>query len=216
LFYKIKHDKIEFPKEYFGSISTEYIDLIKKLLIKDPSKRISARNALKEPFFIGGLNPQLNIEIEIIKEEIQCKLQEYKEFQTNKSKFQEMVLAYIALNFIDKEEETQIKRIFRSINKDHTTYQISKEEFKQFFAEYYQSANIPDDTLDELFEIIDTDKSGCIEYQELLRAVSDKSKLFRKDNLKAAFDFFDRNKNGEIYWDEINTLYLDGGWLMIV
>jgi calcium-dependent protein kinase len=58
LFYKIKHDKIEFPKEYFGSISTECIDLIKKLLIKDPSKRISARNALKEPFFIGGINPQ--------------------------------------------------------------------------------------------------------------------------------------------------------------
>ena len=121
-----------------------------------------------------------------------------------------MVLAQIALNFIDKEEETKIKRIFRSINKDHTNYQISKEEFKHFFEEYYQSANIPDDTLDELFEIIDTDKSGCIEYQELLRALSDKSKLFRKDNLKAAFDFFDRNKNGEISWDEINTVIFRG------
>jgi Ca2+-binding EF-hand superfamily protein len=44
----------------------------------------------------------------------------------------------------------------------------------------------------------------------LLRALSDKSKLFRKDNLKAAFDFFDRNKNGEISWDEINTVIFRG------
>ena len=56
--------------------------------------------------------------------------------------------------------------------------------------EYYQSANIPDDTLDELFEIIDIDKNGCIEYQELLRALSDKNKLFSEDYLKAAFNFF--------------------------
>ena len=94
LFYKIKHDKIKFPKEYFGSISIECIDLIKKLLIKDPSKRISARNALKEPFFIGGINPHLDIETEIINEEIQYKLKEYKEFKTNKSKFQEMACLY--------------------------------------------------------------------------------------------------------------------------
>ena len=210
LFYKIKHDKVVFPKETFDLISNECIDLIKKLLNKDPLKRISAKDALKEPFFIGGVIPQLDNETEIIEEEIQQKLEEYKHFQQNKSKFQEMVLAYLALNYIDKDEETKIKKIFRSINKDHTTYQISKEEFRQFFTEYYQSANISNDTLNELFDVIDGDKNGSIEYQELLRALSDKEKLFSEDNLRAAFDFFDRDKSGQISWDEINTVIFEG------
>ena len=58
--------------------------------------------------------------------------------------------------------------------------------------------------------MIDSDKSGSIEYQELIRAMSDKEKLLNDENLKAAFDFFDVGKSGLITWDEINKVIFDG------
>ena len=65
--------------------------------------------------------------------------------------------------------------------------------------------------IEELFDSIDEDKSGNIEYEELIRALTDKNKLLTDKNLKDAFGFFDKDKNGSISWNEIaEVIYPDG------
>ena len=51
--------------------------------------------------------------------------------------------------------------------------------------------------------IIDSDGNTTIEYQEFLRAMCDKTKLYSEKNLKALFAIIDKNKRGVINKDEI-------------
>ncbi|XP_046390628.1 death-associated protein kinase related-like [Ischnura elegans] len=50
-FCNISQSKLDFPSDLFGDISEEAIDLIKKLLVKEPSKRLSAKGCLQHEWF---------------------------------------------------------------------------------------------------------------------------------------------------------------------
>ena len=49
--YNILNEKLDFPDKYWGHISNEAKDLIKKLLCKSFTNRITAKDALKHPWF---------------------------------------------------------------------------------------------------------------------------------------------------------------------
>jgi len=51
VFSKIQHGRFHFKHEEFNICSEEVIDLIKKLLVVDPKKRLAAGEALKHPWF---------------------------------------------------------------------------------------------------------------------------------------------------------------------
>ena len=57
---------------------------------------------------------------------------------------------------------------------------------------------------------MDTNNDGHIDYDEFLTAASNRSKLINKDNLKAAFKVFDKNDDGKITVDEIQTAFVRG------
>ena len=50
LFRKIRKGEYEFHEEYWGTVSTEAKDLISSLLTVDPNIRLSARDALENPW----------------------------------------------------------------------------------------------------------------------------------------------------------------------
>lgn len=56
--------------------------------------------------------------------------------------------------------------------------------------------------------ILDSDGSNYIEYQEFLRATCDKKLLFREENLKAVFGVIDKNKKGYATPEDIRRFVL--------
>lgn len=54
LFAKIKKGQFEFEKEFWGEVSDQAKDLIRKLLVVDPAKRLTARDVLKHPWIVAG------------------------------------------------------------------------------------------------------------------------------------------------------------------
>lgn len=59
-------------------------------------------------------------------------------------------------------------------------------------------------------EEVDTDKSGFIDYTEFLKAALDSHKLLCRNNLKEAFEIFDRDGNGSISLDELRKILSNG------
>ena len=210
---KIMKEEINFNIEAFKNISEDCIDLIKKLLEKNSKKRIKANQALKHPFFTNGINVgnlfkgKYKENTEILKILYKSK---NKEVQKKKnSKFKDMVIAYISHNFSEKEEEKKVRKVFMDMSGGDKHFLIIKETFVQRMNSIYQ--DVDQQKLEDLFDDIDTNKSGNIEYEELIRALSDQKKLLNEKNLKEAFDFFDKDNNGSISWNEIaEVIYPDG------
>ena len=112
-----------------------------------------------------------------------------------------MVIAYITLHFSEKEEEKKARKIFMEMAGGDNHFLIRKDTFVHRMGTIYK--NESKEKIEELFDNIDENKSGNIEYEELVRALSDRNQLLNDKNLREAFDFFDKDKSGSISWNEI-------------
>jgi len=110
----------------------------------------------------------------------------------------------MALNFVEKEEEKKMKNLFYKLSNGNKKYLINKDNFAKTIKEV--SKNYTDEEIDNLFNKLDENKSGILEYEELVRGFSDREKLLNQKNMKEAFNFFDKDKNGKINWDEISKV----------
>ena len=208
IFDNIEKQELNLNIPELKNISDECKDLISLLLERDVNKRIKAKDALGHNFFkigikmkkiIGGMeNKQAE---KLLNSWI--KLQESNK-QTNSGMFRKSVLAYMALNFVEKEEEQKMKNLFYKLSGGNKNYLITKENFAKTIKQV--SNNYTDEEINNLFNKLDENKSGIIEYEELIRGLSDKEKLLNEKNMKQAFNFFDQDKNGTITWPEISNV----------
>ena len=213
IFIKILKDEVNFNIDPFKNISEDCIDLMKKLLEKNSKKRIKANQALKHPFFTYGIKFG-NLFKGKYKENVEILKSLYKSRTTviknkKKSKFKDMVIAYISHNFSEQEEEKKARKIFMDMSGGDKHFLIVKKTFVERMSSIYK--DVSKKNLEDLFDDIDENKSGNIEYEELIRALSDQKKLLNDKNLKEAFNFFDKDNNGSISWNEIaEVIYPDG------
>ena len=61
--------------------------------------------------------------------------------------------------------------------------------------------------LEAIFDEVDIDRSGSIDYTEWTQATIDKKRLLTENNLKDAFDAFDDDHNGNISIDDIKSFF---------
>jgi len=130
IFANIKKGKYSFSKPEFSNVSDNCKDLIRKLLEPNKKNRIKASEALKHPFFTENYNPNMamvnNVDKKILK-----KLLEVKKLP---SKFHELIEAYLAYNFLKKDEQKKLTQVFRYI--DHKgKNRLSKIDFEKTFKE---------------------------------------------------------------------------------
>jgi calcium-dependent protein kinase len=86
--------------------------------------------------------------------------------------------------------------------------QISKEELYNGLKNFLElSGKELKNQVDIIFNNIDTNHNGFIEYEEFIRAAVDQNYFLSTNYLKFAFDYFDRDKNGSISFDEIEEIF---------
>ena len=214
IFSKILKDDVNLNITELNNISENCKDLIRKLLEKDAQKRIKAVQALKHPFFTTGISignlfkGKYKENNEVLKTLYRSKTLDLQLKKT--SKFKEMVIAYISLNFSEEDEETKAKKIFMEMAGGDNHFLIRKKTFVQRMNTIYKGKQSSED-IEKLFDSLDENKSGNLEYEELIRALSDQNKLLSDKNLKEAFEFFDQDNSGSISWNEIaNVIYPNG------
>ena len=214
VFSKILKEDVNLNIKELTNISENCKDLIKKLLEKDAHKRIKAVQALKHPFFTTGISignlfkGKYKENNEVLKTLYRSKTLELQAKKT--SKFKEMVIAYISLNFSEEDEETKAKKIFMEMAGGDNHFLIRKNTFVQRMNSIYKGKQSSED-IEKLFDSLDENKSGNLEYEELIRALADQNKLLSDKNLKEAFEFFDQDNSGSISWNEIAKVIYPNG-----
>ena len=196
---KILSGKFIFNKKYFSHVSEKAKDLIKKCLIYDKNKRITAEEAVKHEFFADDINPNNIFEDKIDSKHVLISLKNYSQ----QSKIYQAVLAFLSHNFADKIELNKLKKIFYKIDLN-LDGKLSKDELYKAYKE--AGMEMEYEQLNKVIESIDFDGNGFIEYEEFIRVTLSKDKLFTEKNLKYAFDMFDLDKNGTISLNEFKEI----------
>ena len=97
------------------------------------------------------------------------------------SKFLGDIVAYLCVNFIPDEEEKTLKTVLRYKDKDNKSI-ITKESVNQCLDEI--DVDITDEELKQIFDSIDGNGNGLIEYQEFIRNACDFKALMSESNWK--------------------------------
>lgn len=185
---KIKENSPDFSSSKFDDISDSCKDLICKLLEKDKNKRLRCKDCFIHPFFTGEAFTKEEEKVEIDKEI----LKDLLSIQKPKSKFHELMIAYMCFHFLDKEEEAKIKDIFNYIDQDHNNI-ISEEDIINAFIK--NDIQYTDKDIEKILYVFDYDKNNLIQYQEFLRVLCNKDNLFNENNLEATFNAIDTDNN---------------------
>lgn len=204
----ILYNDLDLEDENLKDKTPACIDLIKKLLIKDPNERIKVNDVFDHPFFHQGIsikelleyNFENNDENKLIRRAFNS-CRKNLTFSQIRRNFKQTVISFIAYNNIKQEEEKRIRAIFYRLVGGNVNYSIDKKTFGETLRSFNNKYTEKD--VNNLFDEIDYNKNGKIEYQELINGFSNEEELLTEQNLRDAFDFFDVNKDKKITWNEI-------------
>mmetsp|Transcript_73149 Transcript_73149/g.122136 ORF Transcript_73149/g.122136 Transcript_73149/m.122136 type:complete len:554 (-) Transcript_73149:316-1977(-) len=201
----IKQDPVRFVGSEWDKISPEAKDFCSRLMNKEPHKRLSASKALEHPWIKSastlqtGVDPaeQMSRHLEVVDS-----LQEFARAEDVKK----VALEVIAFSTPPNKVE-ELRDLFVTIDKDNSGT-ISRQEFAKAMT---GQPGVPDSAAsDSLFNAIDVNASGEIEYMEFLGATTSLNKgPTSKPTLLSTFAALDRDNNGFITKDELRTVFVD-------
>ena len=195
---KIINDEIDYSNPNMKSLSPEAIDLLQKILVKNPDKRLSASEAL-EHIWIKKYAPHTKVS-RVFSRKIYNNLKNFRE----KSQFSTAVVTFIANYMMNDDELKSLKKLFFELDEKGKGV-ITKEDLFRGMDECFDH-KITKEEVEQIFSNIDYDNNGTISFDEFLKAAIDKKKLLTEEKLKAAFALFDMNGDGDIEAKELQEV----------
>eukprot|EP00347_Sterkiella_histriomuscorum_P024166 403332075 len=191
IYQKILKGTFSFTSQEWSSVSKLAKDFIKKLLQKHASNRISAADALNDPWI-----KQFTEKSKIQKPICVSALNQLKNFQCER-KLEQAVVAYITNSMMSKQTEERLMQTFKQFDKNNDGI-LTIDELREGFKEFMGEQILFEDELQQIIKNVDFNQNGLIEYSEFVSAASNLKHLLTEKNLKQAFDLFDLDQNGEI------------------
>ena len=191
IYSKILKFDVKFPEQKWKYISKEVKDLLQNHMLVPENRRYTAKQVLEHIWFKNAPDTPLNqlgFNVHFFIDYIQA------------SNFKKMSLMFIASR-LDENEINNLKNFFTSFDKNKDG-QISYEELRLGLLQL-KSNKISERDIYFLFQALDVDKSGKIDYTEFIAATLQRSNYLRNDRLLEAFLNFDKDKNGKITKDEL-------------
>ena len=206
IMYRIKSGKYDLTKYPWSVVSKEAKDLIKALLQPNPNMRLSAEQALKHPWFSSKKVKALDKLNNLSKNRTQKLVENLTKYKSDNI-LRCAVIAYLVHNNTQLSQAHDAIKLFNQID-ENGDGKITREELYNGLQQYLkgQGDKLKDD-VELIFNNIDTDHNGFIEYEEFIRAAIDKEYFLSNNFIKFAFNYFDRDKNGDVTFEEIKNLF---------
>ncbi|XP_022766041.1 calcium-dependent protein kinase 20-like isoform X1 [Durio zibethinus] len=191
IFEQVSKGELDFTSEPWPSISDGAKDLVRKMLVRDRKKRLTAHEVLCHPWVqVDGLAPDKPLDSAV--------LTRLKQFSAM-NKLKKIAIRVIA-DSLSEEEIAGLKEMFKMIDEDNSG-QITLEELKIGLEKV--GSNLKDSEIYGLMQAADIDNSGTIDYSEFIAAMLHLNKVQKEDHLFAAFSYFDKDGSGYITPDEL-------------
>ncbi|XP_022151421.1 calcium-dependent protein kinase 20-like [Momordica charantia] len=191
IFEQVLKGDLDFISEPWPSISGDAKDLVRRMLVRDPKKRLTAHEVLCHPWVKSdGVAPDKPLDSAVL-----SRLNQFSAM----NRLKKIAIRVIAES-LSEEEIAGLKEMFKMIDTDNSG-QITLEELKQGLERV--GANLQDSEISGLMQAADVDNSGTIEYGEFVAAMLHLNKIQKEDHLFAAFSYFDKDGSGYITQDEL-------------
>ncbi|KAH0724321.1 hypothetical protein KY285_000166 [Solanum tuberosum] len=191
IFDEVLHGDIDFELDPWPKISQGAKDLVRRMLIRDPKKRLTAHEVLCHPWVqIDGVAPDKPLDSAIF-----TRLTQFSAM----NKLKKMAIRVIAER-LSEEEIAGLKEMFKMIDTDNSG-QITFDELKIGLKKF--GTNLNESEIRDLMKAADIDNSGTIDYGEFVAAMLHANKIEKEDYLFAAFSYFDKDGSGYITADEL-------------
>ncbi|OMJ68897.1 hypothetical protein SteCoe_33514 [Stentor coeruleus] len=208
---KVKKGNFSMSGPEWIDISDAAKNLITNMLKYKAELRYSADQALNDQWFKQSSDT--------ISKPLPSIIEKMKNFNASE-KLQHAVLTFITSQLSSKEETKQLADTFKSLDKNGDG-KLSKEELLKEFIKN-MSEDEAQTEIQRIFNCVDMDMNGHIDYSEFLMATMRKESLINKRNLETAFKMFDIDGNGTISANELKNILgdniesLDGVWEQII
>lgn len=179
---QVKKGNLDFSGPEWEGKSKEVFDLIRKMIVKSPEKRLSSNDVMQHSW-ITKTKTSTDL-IAKMKDSVK-NMEKYSKL----SLFNRIMLYFIGKN-MSEEEVSFNKNIFYEFDADNTGV-INLENFKKIMNKIKPGI----DNLDKLFESMDIFKKGFISYKTFISAIIPFKKLMEDDRLLTFFRSFDLNNN---------------------
>ncbi|KAL0363223.1 UNVERIFIED_CONTAM: Calcium-dependent protein kinase [Sesamum calycinum] len=197
IFDAILKEEVDFDSQPWPSISNSAKDLVRKMLTKDPKRRITSAQVLEHPWIKGQASDK-PIDSAV--------LSRMKQFRAM-NKLKKLALKVIAQS-LSEDEIKGLKAMFTNIDTDKSGT-ITYEELKSGLARL--GSKLSEAEVKQLMEAADVDGNGTIDYIEFITATMHRHKLERDEHLFKAFQFFDKDSSGYITRDELESAMKEYG-----
>lgn len=190
IFKHIMSQPLDLKSDPWPRISDAAKDCVRRMLARDPRKRLTAEQVLKHPWMKenGVATDQLIPEV----------LTRMRQF-TQMHKFKKEALKVFARK-LPNNELAGLREMFEAIDEDGSGT-ISVDELREGLRK--KGTLLALQEVREIMDNIDVNGNSRIDYEEFLAAMMHLSKLNREENMMEAFKHFDKDNSGFITKEEI-------------
>lgn len=200
---KIQAGRYTFSSPEFDNLSYESKDFIMQLLYLRADFRPTAAEALEHTWITFANKKPIS---ELHAEALFTNIKNFKA----ESILHKAALSFIVSQYTTQAESADMYQIFKSLDKNDNG-SLSKAEliegYKQVFPDSSADPHEIEEEVNKIFDQIDIDGSGEVDYSEFILATTTRQKLISKERVKLAFDALDSLHTGKISTMALKNLF---------
>ena len=163
---KVRAGTFSFEDKAWNNISDNCKDFISKLLTYKPEERPTAEQCLEHAWITELAT------VELDQASALSALDNLKTFKAD-STMKQATFAFIASQLLSKGERDGLAKVFKAFDKNGDG-KLSMQEVKEGYLEHYGKV-MSDEEVEQMFNAVDTDRSGFIDYSEFVVAAMNES-----------------------------------------
>lgn len=183
IFKQIMTGRFDFPPNEWGSISGEAKAFIQTLLNLDQMARPSASEAMTDPWFLVA-----HADAPPVTAAVGSRLESF----VGMNKLKKQSLQVIA-EHLTEQEIGEMRQIFYDLDKTKTGT-LTVEELRNGLIDFPHIA----EQIETVVDGIDLDHTHSVDYNEFLAATLSRNVFIRDENIRYAFEYFDKDHTGKI------------------